>query len=282
MAEALVDIIKTKLREAIQQNFGITVESIASEIPPRTELGDLAFPVCFELAKQIKATTGQKANPRQLAEKLVPILRESDPRISRVEIAGPGYLNFFYDRSAYLKVALAQTDIRPETENEKVIVEHTSINPNKAAHIGHLRNAVLGDTIVRLLRAWAKSSKSKITSITQAFRLPMSSSVSKTWNRRPWMRSNRSKANSITIAGICMHASVNGTKVRPNGKSYARERFTSWKNRITKRPRWRNIFRQLFSVIIWIRWRGSALFTMFCRARAIFYICISGITHLSV
>src|SRR5258708_4455405 len=152
MSVALVDIIKSKLCRSIKETYNIEVESIASDIPPRTELGDLAFPVCFELAKQIKATTGQKSNPRQLAEKLIPLARDFDPRIARVEIAGPGYLNFFYDRTAYLRVALAQTDIQPEGEREKVIVEHTSINPNKAAHIGHLRNAVLGDTIVRLLR----------------------------------------------------------------------------------------------------------------------------------
>ncbi len=157
MSETLVDIIKNKLRQSIKDTFGLDVATITAEIPPRTELGDLAFPVCFELAKQIKAATGQKTNPRQLAEKLLPAAREFDARIARVEIAGAGYLNFFYDRAAYLKVALSQTDTRAENESEKVIVEHTSINPNKAAHIGHLRNAVLGDTIVKLLRGLGKT-----------------------------------------------------------------------------------------------------------------------------
>ena len=157
MSETLVDIIKDKLRQSIKETFDLDVAAVTAEIPPRTELGDLAFPVCFELAKQIKAATGQKTNPRQLAEKLIPAAREYDSRIARVEIAGPGYLNFFYDRAAYLRVAVAQKDIRVDAENEKVIVEHTSINPNKAAHIGHLRNAVLGDTIVKLLRGLGKT-----------------------------------------------------------------------------------------------------------------------------
>jgi len=159
MAEALTDVIRNKLRDVIQEEFGIAVENIASEIPPKTNLGDLAFPICFELAKQIKATTGQKANPRQLAEKVLPILRQTDSRISKVEIAGPGYLNFFYDRAAYLKSAVTQPSIetrKQDSERGKIIVEHTSINPNKAAHIGHMRNAVLGDTIVRLFRELGK------------------------------------------------------------------------------------------------------------------------------
>ena len=157
MSETLVDVIKVKLRQSIKDVFDLDVATITAEIPPRAELGDLAFPVCFELAKQIKAATGQKTNPRQLAEKLIPAAREYDSRIARVEIAGPGYLNFFYDRAAYLRLAVAQKDIRVDAENEKVIVEHTSINPNKAAHIGHLRNAVLGDTIVKLLRGLGKT-----------------------------------------------------------------------------------------------------------------------------
>src|SRR5436853_5150139 len=120
MSEALVEIIKTNLRQSIKETFDLDVAAISAEIPPRTELGDLAFPVCFELAKQIKAATGQKTNPRQLAEKLAAAAREFDPRIARVEIAGPGYLNFFYDRSVYLKATPAQIEDR-ETQTEKVI-----------------------------------------------------------------------------------------------------------------------------------------------------------------
>src|SRR5882724_3474930 len=130
MSEALVEIIKTNLRQSIKETFDLDVAAISAEIPPRTELGDLAFPVCFELAKQFKAATGQKTNPRLLAQRLLSVAHGFDERIARVEIAGAGYLNFFYDRAAYLKTALAQSDVGSGNEFEKVIVEHTSINPN--------------------------------------------------------------------------------------------------------------------------------------------------------
>src|SRR5882724_11957812 len=124
------------------------------EVPPRTELGDLAFPVAFELAKQIKQKTVEKRAPRTIAESLKPAL-EAIEEVSRVDVAGAGYLNVFFDRARLI----AELSAKPETAasagtvSRKLMVEHTSINPNKAAHIGHVRNAVLGDTFVRILQA---------------------------------------------------------------------------------------------------------------------------------
>jgi len=73
-----------------------------------------------------------------------------------VEVAGAGYLNAYVDRAWFWGERVEGSQCPSLTltasEHRKVIVEHTSINPNKAAHIGHLRNAVLGDTLVRLLR----------------------------------------------------------------------------------------------------------------------------------
>lgn len=143
-----------KIQQTVKQNFNITLEHIAAEIPPKTEFGDLAFPVAFELAKYLKQATGEKQNPRAIAEKLKDDLMEID-FVQNIKIAGPGYLNIFYDRSNFLADAL-KTDLLPKIrlENEtKICVEHTSVNPNKAAHIGHVRNSVLGDTFVRILRA---------------------------------------------------------------------------------------------------------------------------------
>ncbi len=153
MSLSLSDTVKKRLLELVHEHVAISLSDVAAEVPPRTELGDLAFPIAFELAKQLKAATGQKRNPRELATLLSEKLREL-PGVARVEIAGAGYLNVFFDRAQIFRdlVANAGQSIAP-SDRGKMIVEHTSINPNKAAHIGHVRNAVLGDTIVRILRA---------------------------------------------------------------------------------------------------------------------------------
>ncbi|MDT5060144.1 MAG: arginyl-tRNA synthetase [Acidobacteriota bacterium] len=154
----LIDL-QTTLRESVIKAalaiFDITLDQIAAEVPPRTELGDVAFPVAFELAKRIKQATGEKRAPRAIAEQLANALQATEG-VARVEVAGAGYLNVFFDRANFLSgfstesktQADAPLDTRP-----KRMVEHTSINPNKAAHIGHVRNAVLGDTFVRILSA---------------------------------------------------------------------------------------------------------------------------------
>jgi len=157
-----------KLQETLRQTviktakieFDIELENVVSEVPPKIELGDAAFPVAFELAKRIKEQTGEKSNPRQIAEKLKAAL-EAKEAVERVEVAGAGYLNVFFRRAKFL-IESQIAEILPNlkaSENEnapKVCVEHTSVNPNKAAHIGHVRNAVLGDTFVRILKATGK------------------------------------------------------------------------------------------------------------------------------
>ncbi|HSF25868.1 MAG TPA: arginine--tRNA ligase [Blastocatellia bacterium] len=143
---------RERIREAINRLFDIDLPEIAVEVPPRTELGDLAFPVAFELAKRLKAATGQKQNPREIASRLAEEIR-SQEGIARVDVAGAGYVNVYLDRAAYLMNAANPPEPLTPQLGGKIIVEHTSVNPNKAAHIGHLRNAVLGDTTVRMLRA---------------------------------------------------------------------------------------------------------------------------------
>ncbi|MDT5159629.1 MAG: arginyl-tRNA synthetase [Acidobacteriota bacterium] len=151
--------IRERVRAAAAAKFGVELEQIPSEVPPRTELGDLAFPIAFELAKRIKGATGEKRNPRAIAEELrLELLAVEE--VARVEVAGAGYLNLFYDR-ARLLAGLSESTPESATAAEdsaaksrpKRMVEHTSVNPNKAAHIGHLRNSVIGDTFVRILRA---------------------------------------------------------------------------------------------------------------------------------
>jgi arginyl-tRNA synthetase len=145
------EVVRERLASAINHLFNIELAEISAEIPPRTELGDLAFPVAFELAKRLKAATGQKQNPRDLAARLAEEL-SGITGVARVEIAGAGYLNLYFDRAHYLLESAREDESASPQFGGKIIVEHTSVNPNKAAHIGHLRNAILGDTVVRILR----------------------------------------------------------------------------------------------------------------------------------
>lgn len=141
--------IRARLHETLTTTFGIApadLPTISLELPPKRAFGDVAVPVAFELAKRLKKA------PRMIAQDLVQALGTIDG-VTRVDAAPNGYLNFFLDRGAFLRARLEGTAApMPAPEAGKVIVEHTAINPNKAAHIGHLRNAALGDTLVRLLR----------------------------------------------------------------------------------------------------------------------------------
>jgi arginyl-tRNA synthetase len=147
--------LKDRVRDAARELFSVTLDQPNAETPPRPELGDLAFPVSFELAKLVKQTSGEKIAPRTIAERLKTALEEL-PEVSQVEIAGPGYINVFFDRATLLQIFAAKPEAlmgQGHQDSTKKMVEHTSINPNKAAHIGHVRNAVLGDTFVRILNA---------------------------------------------------------------------------------------------------------------------------------
>jgi len=145
--------LKDRIRSAASEVFGVEIDQLNADTPPKPELGDLAFPVSFELAKLVKQKTGEKQNPRAIAE-LLKVRIEDVDEVARVEIAGAGYINVFFDRAKLLS-AVARPEPTPALAEDrpKKMVEHTSINPNKAAHIGHVRNAVLGDTFVRILQA---------------------------------------------------------------------------------------------------------------------------------
>lgn len=119
--------------------------AIVLETPPRRALGDIAVPVAFELARRLRKA------PKVIAADIAAALGQVDG-IARIDAAPNGYLNFYLDRAATFERWLNGRDAASPADAGKVIVEHTAINPNKAAHIGHLRNAALGDTLVRLLR----------------------------------------------------------------------------------------------------------------------------------
>jgi arginyl-tRNA synthetase len=117
---------------------------VVIEQPPKVELGDFAIPI-FPFAKPLRAA------PLKIAEAIRAEIGDIEG-IAEMQVAPPGYLNVSIER-AWMAAALA-ADAKPPAEisRGKILVEHSSINPNKAAHIGHLRNAILGDTFVRLLR----------------------------------------------------------------------------------------------------------------------------------
>jgi arginyl-tRNA synthetase len=139
--------IRAALAAHILQHYQLNV-NIVTEKPPRIEMGEVSSPVCFELAKRLKRP------PRQIAQEIAAQLPAIEG-IERVEIAGGGYVNFYFLRAAFLAGSLMEAGASASNaapDAPKCIVEHTNINPNKAAHIGHLRNAALGDTFVRILR----------------------------------------------------------------------------------------------------------------------------------
>lgn len=145
MLDQIQEQLSSILRSRVLAEFGHSVERILLTAPPRLELGDLATPVAIELARPLKKA------PRQIAEAIAAGL-ELPALVESVSVEGAGYLNFRLNRGAVM-AEMMRTPFSPSAgERERIIVEHTNINPNKAAHIGHLRNAVLGDTLVRCLR----------------------------------------------------------------------------------------------------------------------------------
>jgi len=134
-----------RIHETLRRRHpGADLPNVVVEQPPKVELGDFALPT-FPFAKPLRSA------PLKIAEE---IRAEVGPieGIAGMQVAPPGYLNVSIDR-AWMAAALAADQEPPAAiPPGKILVEHSSINPNKAAHIGHLRNAILGDTFVRLLR----------------------------------------------------------------------------------------------------------------------------------
>ncbi len=156
--------IRERFVQIVQEVFGLKISEPVFGYPPTVDLGELSITSCFELAKQLRQP------PRKIAEQIAPRLLPL-AGVERVSIAGAGYINVHLDRASLAsalfrlrtsssapKGAVGEGSGLPypnegsRVHRAKIVVEHTSINPNKAAHIGHLRNAVLGDAFVRLLR----------------------------------------------------------------------------------------------------------------------------------
>ena len=138
--------VQDQVAAAVKRHYGLAeVPPFAIEVPPNRALGDLAVTVAFQLARALRKA------PRAIAQELVGVLGNM-PGVAKVEAAPNGYLNLSLDRRAFLLARLGAGVAPFRASGAKTIVEHTAINPNKAAHIGHLRNAALGDTLARVLR----------------------------------------------------------------------------------------------------------------------------------
>jgi arginyl-tRNA synthetase len=136
-----------RVRDLLKRQYDVELPRIVVDQPPNVGLGEYALPLSFELAKKLRKP------PRKIAEEIVAALGQV-PGFEKFEVAGAGYINARVNRERAARLLLDTNATQPgSASGKKILVEHTSINPNKAAHIGHLRNAILGDTFVHLLQA---------------------------------------------------------------------------------------------------------------------------------
>lgn len=147
----LQQAVRQTLQDTLTRLYGAGAvpSTIVIDTPPQRRLGDLALPFAFELARTLRKAP--RAIAQEVAEAWPPV-----EGVARVEATSNGYVNVFFDRATFLRARLGTPAADPSAFTGmapgKTIVEHTAINPNKAAHIGHLRNAAMGDTFARLLR----------------------------------------------------------------------------------------------------------------------------------
>ena len=148
MYSTVQQMVIARLQAILKQRYEVTLMQLAVEQPPNVALGELALPVAFELAKRLRKA------PRAIASELQTILMaelDTLPGVTSFSVAGAGYLNITLNRAHIVRSMAA--DLHADVGGPGFrLIEHTSINPNKAAHIGHLRNAILGDTFSRLLK----------------------------------------------------------------------------------------------------------------------------------
>lgn len=141
-------LLEKRIQQAVSDHIKVRYGSgaqVALEQPKQSDFGELALPIAFQLARQLKKA------PKAIAVELAGEIGAIEG-VASLEAAGNGYLNVRLDRAIYAHGILNSAQSAAGATAGKTIVEHTNINPNKAAHIGHLRNAILGDTFVRMLR----------------------------------------------------------------------------------------------------------------------------------
>ena len=155
MKEDIINVVSQSV-EKIGKNLDLTDLSVEIEVgmPKRKEFGDFSVNTAMLIANKI----GKK--PREVAELIIENLpQEKDELFNKVEIAGPGFINFYVKEEAIVNKLLQIENAGEKfgTSNlgngEKVLVEFVSANPTGFLHMGHSRNAVVGDTVARILSA---------------------------------------------------------------------------------------------------------------------------------
>lgn len=142
----LQEEIRNEIYDSIKDEYDIKSEEIAFSIPPDRKFGCLSTTIPFIIAKK------KKEKPFLIGNRIIEKIKEKFTIFSEIKLAGGGFINFYFKKGFLFKYLVSHKDREIENKERKVIVEHTSINPNKSAHIGHLRNACLGDTLVNSLR----------------------------------------------------------------------------------------------------------------------------------
>ena len=146
------DTLVQEIKNSIQQAQIVdTIPDIKIEIPKDSKNGDYSTNIAMVLTKLAKR------NPREIAQLIVDHLDTEAAHVKSIDIAGPGFINFYLDPS-YLNVVIDQAleqDLAfgrvAEPKNEKILVEYVSANPTGDLHIGHARNAAVGDTLSNVL-----------------------------------------------------------------------------------------------------------------------------------
>jgi len=148
-----------------------------------------------------------KRAPKDIAFELRAAVGEIEG-VSAIEIAGNGYLNLRLDRGYYASGLLAGVSERDAVTDGKIIVEHTNINPNKAAHIGHLRNAILAiHSCACCARRFIKW-KSRTTSTTPECRWPMWWWGSGIWRTNRTMRCGADRDDAVRLRLLDVYARI--------------------------------------------------------------------------
>lgn len=140
------ETLREQLLQLLGDDFDLNPQDIQFSIPPDRKFGDLSTTLPFVLAKRLK----QK--PFIIGRQVLEKSKDRFDFFSEIKLEGGGFLNFFFKHDFLLRYLVENKGRKIDQSGHKVVVEHTSINPNKAAHIGHLRNSCLGDTLARSIR----------------------------------------------------------------------------------------------------------------------------------
>ena len=185
MLSAFSRAVEEVLLQHIRDRYQISYEKLNFTLPPSVDLGELALPIAFDLQSKTEASSSRYRDRNWRKP------RERFPESGRLTLPAAVILTFTSTAAAWrfackrVSDGVCTADSRQPVSDGKIIVEHTNINPNKAAHIGHLRNAALGDSFVRCLRFLGHDVEVQNYSTTPAFKWRTLSWGWSAWREEP-------------------------------------------------------------------------------------------------